>query len=578
MENKDKEIAVNEETTAATVTEEKAEDVKEAPQESAVTVEAPAEKEECATVAEAADDVTPDDEPAEEGTLAESLAEDKKDGKKKAAKAEASKYKQLQVVDGTVVRVEAPQPERTFGEKVVKAKEERVLIRLEDGQEGYLFRRDAAGIPDDLELADYFFDDDKVQVVIKKIYPDGGKFVFSTVLLKMREDLKSFEPMILEHGTFKATVTKALPFGILLKYNDYSCLCGYGEAIDSKSKWPELVGQEIEVAPIRVDYNRIRLIVSQKVALAIDRRAGRKDFRSALAVGQKYTGTVKNIETYGAFVEIYPGVEGLLHISELSHTRVFKVEKVLAIGDKVDVQVIAVDGSHIGLSRKALIPNYWQDYVDAHKKGEVVTGKATEVNKYGVVVDLAEDVSAFLPRSEYSWDREVSPENEVKPGDEITAVMDEIDDVKRRIILSKKKMSDNPWSVLGVKQGDMIDVVIEESTKGGFKFNYNGITGFLPTGGVMGDPDKLTPGTKLQLRVRVVDSERGRLLGSMRTGESRGSYSSSRPASAPSADRPREERRPRPERTSTPAPASESDEPKMTASFADFLAAYQKNK
>ena len=502
------------------------------------------------------------EEPAMEGTLAESLANAGQDEKKAAPK-----YKELQVVDGVVVKVEEAQPERQFGEKKVKAKEERVLIELEDGQQGYLFKRDAYGLPEDAELMDYFFDDDKIQVVIKKVYPDGGKFVFSTVLLKMREDLAQFEKAIEDHEILDATVIKTLPFGILLKYNEFSCLCGYGQADEPKEQWANRVGETIKVCPIRVDYNRIRIIVSQKVAEGILRKQSRKEFKEQLAVGQKYQGTVKNIEQYGAFIEIYPGVEGLLHVSEVAHERIFDLKKVLNIGDQIEVEVIAVDDKHIGLSRKALIPNYWQEYIDANPVGSTVTGKVTEINKFGLVVELAEHVSAFLPRSEYSWDREATYEGKVNVGDEITAKLSEADNVKRRIILSLKQLTANPWETLDIKEGDQFEAVVSEVTDNGCKFIYNGVTGFLPKGGMPLDLiGKVIVGQKLNLMARVIEVEHRRLLGTMRSLKPKFER-------APKAEK--TERRPRQEKPATVA-TEDDNSSRMTFTLADLLA--QKNK
>jgi len=432
-----------------------------------------------------------------------------------AAKPEKSKYRELQVVEGTVVEVLEARPEEKRGNRVIKAKKERVLIRLDDGQEGYLFRRDTADIKDDEELFDLFMEGDRVQVVIKKIYPDGGKFLFSTVLLKMRNELKKFDEVIKNHGTITAKVVKELSVGYLLRHGEYSCLLPSTQVAVPEEERANFIGSEIEVAPIRIDYGRIRLIVSQTVANAIKRRREKRAFLENVQVGQVFEGVVKNIESYGAFVEIAPGVEGLLHISELDHRRVNKVEKVLNIGDVVQVQVIKVNDEHVGLSRKALLPNHWADYIADKTVGTVVEGEITEINNAGVVVQLAEEVSGFLPRSEFAYERDVYITDFVAVGDKIQAKIIEIDPQKKRIILSRKQLTDNPWEKLDLQLNDLVEVTVTKELKDGYKVSLNGALGYLPKRSVAPN-EKISEGDVVEARVRVFDPQKTRLVVSMR--------------------------------------------------------------
>ncbi|HHZ11850.1 MAG TPA: 30S ribosomal protein S1, partial [Acholeplasmataceae bacterium] len=370
-------------------------------------------------------------------------------------------------------------------------------------------------IKDDEELFDLFMEGDRVQVVIKKIYPDGGKFLFSTVLLKMRNELKKFDEVIKNHGTITAKVVKELSVGYLLRHGEYSCLLPSTQVAVPEEERANFIGSEIEVAPIRIDYGRIRLIVSQTVANAIKRRREKRAFLENVQVGQVFEGVVKNIESYGAFVEIAPGVEGLLHISELDHRRVNKVEKVLNIGDVVKVQVIKVNDEHVGLSRKALLPNHWADYIADKTVGTVVEGEITEINNAGVVVQLAEEVSGFLPRSEFAYERDVYITDFVAVGDKIQAKIIEIDPQKKRIILSRKQLTDNPWEKLDLQLNDLVEVTVTKELKDGYKVSLNGALGYLPKRSVAPN-EKISEGDVVEARVRVFDPQKTRLVVSMR--------------------------------------------------------------
>ncbi len=432
-------------------------------------------------------------------------------------KAAAPLLKELQLVTGTVKEVMAAQSAKTDkeGKEIKKAKEARVLVDLGNGVEGYLFKKEVPGIETDEELFDEFIEGDEVRLVVKKVYPDGGKVLLSAVLLEKRDNLAKFEEIIKEHGTFTAKVVKSIQVGLILEYEGYSCLLPTTQVNANPEEFASLVGTEIEVAPIRVDYNRIRLIVSQKVASAIKNRSEKEEFLKSVEVGNVYKGTVKNIENYGAFIDLGNGVEGLLHISEVEHNRIVKIEKVLKVGDEVEVKVIKVTDGHIGLSRKALLPNYWKDFIDAHKVDEVVNGKVAEINKAGVVVTLTEEIQGFLPKSEVCWDRNTQVEDLVKVDDEIETKIIELDLNKKRVILSKKKLADNPWETLALKAGDVVDCKVTKVTEDGVNFLSSGITGYMAKVS-FGEKTEFAVGEEFQAKVRVFDSEKNKFLVTMR--------------------------------------------------------------
>ncbi|MGD9604525.1 MAG: (d)CMP kinase [Bacilli bacterium] len=424
-----------------------------------------------------------------------------------------SKYRELQVVEGKVIEVQEAKPEFTRNGKVVKAKEERVLIELEDGQQGFLYRKDTADMQEDEDLFDLFVEGDQVPCVIKKIYPDGGKFLFSTVLLKMRNDLKKFDEIIRDHGVFQAKVVKNVNVGYLLKYEDFTCLLPVSQVAVPEEEREGLIGQTIEVAPIRIDFGRIRLIVSQNVANAIRKRSVKKEFLDQIQVGQVFEGTIKNVETYGAFVELGNGVEGLLHISEYDHVKIFKLDRVVKPGDKVQVQVIKVENDHVGLSRKALIPNFWQEFTGNKEVGQIINGKVIEINNAGLVLELGQEVTGFLPKSEFAYERDVFITDTVNVGDQIDAKIIEIDASKRRIILSKKQLTVNPWDGLKIKAGDNVEVLVEKELKDGYKVALNGASGYLPKSNIFNFPiENIVVGGQLKVKVRVFDPERTRLV------------------------------------------------------------------
>jgi len=435
---------------------------------------------------------------AEEVTVAESQEE-------------AVELKELQLVEGEVVEQVASKEESTDkAGNVRKAKEAKILFKLANGQEGYLLQKDAAGVNDEEDLFFNYEVGTTKQLIVKKVYPDGGKVLLSTVLLEKRENLKKYQSVIDNHGVLTAKVIKSINVGLILDHEGYSCLLPTTQ-IDPKEDLETIVGKEINVSPIRVDYNRIRLIVSQKVANAIQERAEKEEFLKTIQVGNVYEGTVKNIESYGAFVELENGVEGLLHISEIEHNRIVKVEKVLNTGDKVKVQVIKVEDGHIGLSRKALIPNYWKDFVDATKVDDLVKGTVTEINNSGVVVALSEQIQGFLPKSETSWERDVNVNDVFAVGNEVELKVIELDLSKKRIILSFKQLTENPWEVLQLNVNDVVNCTVVKVIEQGVKLTVEGASAFLPNNN-FGEKKEFVEGEEFQAKVRVFDAPKHKLI------------------------------------------------------------------
>lgn len=435
---------------------------------------------------------------AEEVTVAESQEE-------------AVELKELQLVEGEVIEQVASKEESTDKDgNVRKAKEAKILFKLANGQEGYLLQKDALGVNDEEDLFFNFEVGTTKQLIVKKVYPDGGKVLLSTVLLEKRENLKQYQSVIDNHGTFTAKVIKSINVGLILDHEGYSCLLPTTQ-IDPKEDLENIVGKEICVSPIRVDYNRIRLIVSQKVANAIKEREEKEQFLSTIQVGNVYEGTVKNIEAYGAFVELENNVEGLLHISEIEHNRIVKVEKVLNTGDKVKVQVIKVEDGHIGLSRKALIPNYWKDFVDATEVDQLVKGTVTEINNSGVVVALSEEIQGFLPKSETSWERDTDVNDLFAVGQEVELKVIELDLSKKRIILSYKKLTENPWEVLQLNVNDVVNCKVVKVIEQGVKVTVEGASAFLPNNN-FGEKKEFAEGEEFEAKVRVFDAPKHKLI------------------------------------------------------------------
>lgn len=203
------------------------------------------------------------------------------------------------------------------------------------------------------------------------------------------------------------------------------------------------VGRKLPFLITRFDGGGRNIVLSRRAILEVERKQKAEETEARLAKGEVFEGIVCRVLPFGAFVDI-GGVEGLLHVSELSHTHVADPAKVLSPGDEIRVRVIAVDdgekGRRISLSRKALEPDPWTTAASAFKPGSVVEGKVARLTDFGAFVEIAPGVDGLLHVSEISMRHIKHPKEELSPGDKVEVKILDIDLEKRRIALSRKAM------------------------------------------------------------------------------------------------------------------------------------------
>ena len=205
------------------------------------------------------------------------------------------------------------------------------------------------------------------------------------------------------------------------------------------------IDQELEVYIINVDKDKERIAVGLK----------QKQPSPWVGVEQKYPvnsrhqGEVVNIMTYGAFVKLEPGIEGLVHISEMSWTkRINHPNEMVSIGDKIEVQVLNInkEKQEISLGMKQCLSNPWEKVAERYPQGTVVKGVVRNLTNYGAFVEIEEGIDGLLHVSDMSWVRKVSHPNEVlQKGQEVTCVVLSVDQDRKRIALGLKQLASDPW-------------------------------------------------------------------------------------------------------------------------------------
>ncbi len=205
------------------------------------------------------------------------------------------------------------------------------------------------------------------------------------------------------------------------------------------------VGDEIEVMVL--DYNKDEM----KISLGIRQKTKDpwEDVEIKYPVGSKVTGRVTNLAPYGAFIELEKGIEGLVHISELSWLKKYSSpNELLAIGDRVEVMVLDIDKQNrkISLGIKQLEQDPWQGIEDRFKVGQKIRGKVRHITDYGAFVELEEGIDGLVHVSDLSWTKKIAhPKDVLKKGEKVEAVILSVDGVNRRIALGIKQLTPNPW-------------------------------------------------------------------------------------------------------------------------------------
>jgi small subunit ribosomal protein S1 len=248
----------------------------------------------------------------------------------------------------------------------------------------------------------------------------------------------------------------------------------------------------------------------------------------AYPLGKRVRGKVMSLTEYGAFVELEPGVEGLIHVSEMSWTKKIKhPSKMLEIGSETECQVLEVDArsKRISLGLKQLEPDPWTLFTEKYKPGDKIGGKVRSITDYGVFVGIEDGVDGMVHKTDLSWTAKVNnPADLYNKGDDVEAIILSINHDEKKVSLGVKQLWDDPWA--GAMDAYKPGTVVEEATVlsmaefGIFVRIADGIEGLVPAGEIPANAE-IAVGAKVRAEISNVDSVDRRITLTMRNpGES----------------------------------------------------------
>ena len=278
------------------------------------------------------------------------------------------------------------------------------------------------------------------------------------------------------------------------------------------------IGQSLKVQVIKInkDTHRISLGIKQLQADPWD--SVERDY----PLGSVHKGRVTNITDYGAFVELQPGVEGLVHVSEMSWTKKnVHPGKIVSTSQEVEVMVLEIDSGkrRVSLGLKQTQRNPWEVFAENHPAGSTIEGEVKNITEFGLFVGLEGDIDGMVHLSDLSWDqRGEEAIQSYRKGDTVHASVLEVDVERERISLSVKAMGADTFSeaVDGVKRGSIITVAVTAIEEGGIEVDYNGMKSFIRRSDLARDradqrPERFGVGDKVDVRVTSVDSKTRKL-------------------------------------------------------------------
>jgi small subunit ribosomal protein S1 len=278
------------------------------------------------------------------------------------------------------------------------------------------------------------------------------------------------------------------------------------------------IGETIKVQVIKInkDTHRISLGMKQLQADPWD------DVEARFPLGSVHQGRVTNITDYGAFVELEAGVEGLVHVSEMSWTKKnVHPGKIVSTSQEVDVMVLEIDSAkrRVSLGLKQTQRNPWEVFAETHPEGTEVEGEVKNITEFGLFVGLPGDIDGMVHLSDLSWDeRGEDAIQNYRKGDVVKAKVTEVDVEKERISLSIKAMGGDPYAeaIGGVKRGSVITVTVTKIEDGGIEVEYEGMKSFIRRSDLSRDraeqrPERFQVGDHVDVRVTNIDSKTRKL-------------------------------------------------------------------
>ncbi len=362
---------------------------------------------------------------------------------------------------------------------------------------------------------------DVIQVSVKG-RDQEGYYQLSLIRIDRPKDWSKLQKAFDEKLAISGTVTSVIKGGLSVDVGVRAFMPASRSGARDVPEMQTLVGKDIAVRVIKLDTEKEDVVVDRRVVLEEERAKAKEEKLSGLKAGMVVHGTVRSLLDYGAFIDI-GGVDGMMHVADISHGRVNKPGDVLTIGQELDVQILKVDPAkkRISLGLKQLQADPWTTVTDRYHAGDRVHGTVARVTDFGAFVELEPGLDGLIHLSEMSWSKKIrKPSDLLKPGDSVDVVVLAVSPGEKRISLGLKQALGDPWDE--IEKNYPVGAVVEGAVTqlkqfGAFVQVTESVEGMIHVGDIVHDKrinhpqDELKVGQVVKAVVLENDREKRRL-------------------------------------------------------------------
>lgn len=345
--------------------------------------------------------------------------------------------------------------------RVVRIDKDEVLVDIGYKSEGViplneLSIRKSVNVDDEVQLGEM------IDALVMQKEDQDGRLILSKKRARFEKAWKRIEAASTAGETVEGTVIEVVKGGLILDLGVRGFLPASLVDIRRVQDLDEFMGQKLECKVIELNRSRNNVVLSRRAVLEHERREVRQRILDELEPGKVVEGTISNIVDFGAFVDL-DGIDGLIHISELSWSHVNHPSEVLNVGEKVNVKVLDIDRDRqrISLGLKQTQADPWQSVIETYQINDIVPGKVTKVVTFGAFVEIHAGVEGLVHISELADHHVENPREVVNQGDELEVRIIEIDADRRRLSLSLKRVTPAPEGYVPQQFGDDAPVADE---------------------------------------------------------------------------------------------------------------------
>jgi len=363
---------------------------------------------------------------------------------------------------------------------------------------------------------------DEVEVLLMKLENDEGMVVLSKEKAAHRKNWEKIVAVYHEGGLVKGKIKSAVKGGLMVNVGVEAFLPGSQVDIIPPKDLNEYLGKIYEFKIVKVNDERKNIVLSRREVIESERAEMRQNFLQSVKVGDKVEGQVKNITDFGAFVDLQ-GMDGLLHVTDMSWGRISHPSALLHIGQTLEVLILDVDRDkeRVSLGLKQMEDNPWEDIEARYPIGTEVTGKVTKLLPYGAFIEMESGVEGLVHVSELSWVKRINrPSDVLELDQEIKAVVLGISIEEQKISLGVRQLESNPWDELEAKYpiGSTVKGEVRNLTPyGAFLGMEEGIDGMIHvsdlswTRKINHPSEVLNKGDEVEATVLSIDKENQRV-------------------------------------------------------------------